>query len=392
MVQLAPAAKLEDARRDTTYEEDLEPQDGVEAQIEFWRRHVRIGVLLYALGALGVLGYALATPSGRNRTPLIAIDVASLVMSLTVFRAAGLRLVATKWRETFFFSWSAATLVFISTAGALDGGTHSTLSYLLVLPLLFGALAYTPRYVTGLALLAVACSAGVGTATPDPQVSATLIFVLATGIAGVLTVAGANNRTKLNQQLVELAAMDSMTGCLAHRAFNRRLAEEVDRARRYGRPFGLVMVDLDNLKSLNDTAGHRAGDDALRGVASGLKAAARASDVVGRLGGDEFAVLLPETEPDDLPAVLDRLRAVTHGAASGTRDSLLVTLSLGSTVWAGPDDDARQMLSRADDALYAAKSAGRGRSVAWEPSIVHLDATGPVLRATTSAIRETHTS
>ena len=128
------------------------------------------------------------------------------------------------------------------------------------------------------------------------------------------------------------------------------------------------MVDLDNLKLLNDTAGHRAGDDALRVVAAGLKSAARASDVVGRLGGDEFAVLLPETDAMHVDTVLERLRSVVYG----TDDSPQVTLSLGSTVWSGPEDSAEGMLSRADDALYAAKNAGRGRSVAWEPSILHL--------------------
>ena len=225
----------------------------------------------------------------------------------------GLRLVTTRWREQFFFAWSVSTVVFIGTAAAIDGGTHSPLSYLLVpFPLMFAALAYSPRYVTWLALLAVACAAAIGSSTPHPQAAATLIMVLATAIAGVLTVGGASNRAQLTSQLVEMAALDSMTGCLRG-AFNRRLSEEVDRARRYGRTFGLVMVDVDNLKRLNDTAGHKAGDEALRSVAFGLRAAARASDVVGRLGGDEFAVLLPETDASDVETVLERLRSVRYG-------------------------------------------------------------------------------
>jgi diguanylate cyclase (GGDEF)-like protein len=168
-----------------------------------------------------------------------------------------------------------------------------------------------------------------------------------------------------------------MTGCLARGAFNRRLAEEVDRARRYRRTFGLVMVDVDNLKRLNDTAGHRAGDEALRAVAVGLRAAARASDVVGRLGGDEFAVLLPETDAYDVETVLGRLRSVSYGEG----EPAPVTLSLGSTVWSGPEDSAEAMFSRADDALYAAKHAGRARSVVWDPSTLHLQSSLPQMES-----------
>ena len=122
----------------TAEDDGVEPQ---EPQAAFWRRHVRIGVSLYALGALGVIVYALATPGGRNRPALLVIDVVSLAASLTVFRWVGLRLVTTRWREQFFFGWSIVTVVFIGSAAALDGGTHSPLSYLLVLPLMFAALA-----------------------------------------------------------------------------------------------------------------------------------------------------------------------------------------------------------------------------------------------------------
>jgi diguanylate cyclase (GGDEF)-like protein len=351
--------------------------DDVEPQAAFWRRHVRIGVSLYAAGAVGVIIYALATPNGPHRQALVAIDLFSLALSLTVFRWVGLRLVTTRWREQFFFAWSVATVVFIGSAAAIDGGTHSPLSYLLVLPLMFAALAYAQRYVIWLALLAVASAAGIGSATPHPQAAATLIMVLATAIAGILTVGGASNRARLNQQLVDMAALDSMTGCLARGAFNRRLAEEVDRARRYRRTFGLVMVDVDNLKRLNDTAGHRAGDEALRAVAVGLRAAARASDVVGRLGGDEFAVLLPETDAYDVETVLGRLRSVSYGEG----EPAPVTLSLGSTVWSGPEDSAEAMFSRADDALYAAKHAGRARSVVWDPSTLHLQSSLPQMES-----------
>jgi diguanylate cyclase (GGDEF)-like protein len=345
--------------------EPLELEAGdADPEAAFWRQHIRIGVALYALGAGGVFAYAAATPDGRNRTALIAIDLATLFMSVTLLRWIGLRLVSTKWREPFFFAWSSGTALFIGTAAALDGGTHSPLSYLLVLPLLFGGLAYQPKLVIGLAGVAVASAVGIGFATPHSQVTGILILVLATAIAGTLTVGGAMNRAKLTQKLVDLAALDSLTGCLSYREFHRRLGEEADRARRYVKIFGLVMVDVDNLKLLNDSGGHHLGDEALRSVSAGLLAAARASDVVGRLGGDEFAVLLPETGPDEVVAVMDRLRAALSEQPSG---GVRATVSVGSTTWNGPFDSPSEMLKRADEAMYAAKRAGRDRSVAWQP-------------------------
>jgi diguanylate cyclase (GGDEF)-like protein len=339
-----------------------------EPQAAFWRRHVRIGVALHTLGALAVLAYAIGLPRSDDRTALLILDIVSLVVSATVTRSVGIRLVTTDKRESFFFFWSASTLAFIAAAAALDGGTHSPLAFLLVLPMLFAGLAYTPGVVAGVAIFAVACAGGVASATNGPRDAMTLTFVLATGIAGALTIGGASNRSKLHGQLLQLATIDSLTSCLSRSAFQRRLLEEVERARRYDRSFALVMVDVDNLKLLNDTSGHGAGDEALQQVSTALMKAARASDVVGRLGGDEFAVLLPETRQADIPAVLDRLSSALHS----DEVDVPTTVSVGSTVWCGPSDSHTEMLLRADEALYAAKSAGRNRSVTWESSIFNL--------------------
>ncbi|MFZ0666328.1 MAG: GGDEF domain-containing protein [Acidimicrobiales bacterium] len=372
-----PATQTTQATHDT--QPDLrfrqpEKKAGVDPEGAFWRRHVRIGVSIFVVGGFAVLAYALTTPNGRNRPALVGIDSACIVLWVAILRPIGLKLVATGYRESFFFVWSTLTAMFIATAAALDGGTHSPLSYLLVLPVLFGGLAYKPKVVIWLVVVDVACAAAAAFATPDRQTSAIAVLVLAVAIAGMLNIGGAFNRERLNQKLVDQAAQDSLTGCLAYRAFHNRLDEEVERAKRYGRSFGLVMVDVDNLKKLNDSAGHSAGDEALLMVSSRLLYAARASDVVGRLGGDEFAVLLPETEASQLDAVVDRLRAELYRFDV----PLPTTLSFGSTVWGGPSDFSQDMLRRADEALYAAKHTGRNRTVAWEPSIVHLRAASGV--------------
>lgn len=365
-VEEVVAQQSQVAAEATTYERQRDQPTKVDPEGAFWRRHVRIGVTLFEVGGFGVLAYAAATPGGRYRPAMIAIDAVAMVVWITVIRTVGLKLVATRWREQFFFCWSTLTAMFIGTAAALDGGTHSPLSYLLVVPILFGGLAYRPKLVVWLVVVAVGVAAGTAFASPDRSASAISILVLSVAIAGMLTIGGAMNRERLNERLIDLAALDSLTGCLAYRAFHDRLDEEFRRADRYGRPFGLLMVDVDNLKKLNDSLGHQAGDEALVRISAALRKAARASDVVGRLGGDEFALLLPETDEQQMPSVLERLCATLESP----QDPLPTTLSFGSTTWRGPTDFTEDMLGRADEALYAAKHAGRNRSVAWEPSIV----------------------
>jgi diguanylate cyclase (GGDEF)-like protein len=335
-----------------------------EPQLAFWRMHVHIGVALYGFGAVSVFLYALATPDHPHRAALEILDLAGLALSVTVLWRLGLRLVATRWRDTFFGAWSAWTILFIAVGAILDGGSRSPLAYLLVLPLLFAGLAYPPGTVGALAATALVAAVAVGASTPHGDPVSTGVMALAMGIAGLLTIAGASNRQRLNRDLVQLATHDGLTGVLTRRAFHHRLQEEIARAERYQRPFGVVMVDLDGMKVLNDTQGHRAGDGALVAMADALVGEVRGTDLVGRLGGDEFAVLLPETTAGEVEPALDRIRdACAAGAAGGT------TASLGASVWNGSGDGAEDILRRADGALYAAKRGGRNRSVAWEPSL-----------------------
>jgi diguanylate cyclase (GGDEF)-like protein len=338
--------------------------EGDELQLAFWRMHVNIGIALYVLGAASVLVYAFVSPHHANRVALVALDLASIVLSLTVFWWLGLRLVGTRWRDAFFAAWSGWTIVFIGVGAALDGGARSPLAYLLVIPLLFAGLAYPPAVVTGLAAGALATSLVVGLVSPHGDGTGTGVMTLAMGIAGILTVAGATNRQHLTRDLVRLATHDGLTAVLTRRAFRQRVYEEIARAQRYGRTFSLVMVDVDGLKRLNDSRGHRSGDEALTAVATALAAEVRGTDLVGRLGGDEFGVLLTETGPGDVAPALERLRSSC--AASGPTGT---TASFGASVWGGPEDTLDALLRRADGALYAAKRAGRNRCVAWEPSL-----------------------
>ncbi len=160
--------------------------------------------------------------------------------------------------------------------------------------------------------------------------------------------------------LAALAWKDQLTGVYNRRYFDRRLAEEWDRAHRYDRPLALIMIDIDHFKKYNDTWGHQKGDEVLRAVAMLLASTCRASDILCRYGGEELVFILPETPAEK--AILmarhccDRV-ADNSARVAGER----VTVSLG--VAGIPPDcaTAAELVSRADRALYRAKEAGRNR-------------------------------
>jgi diguanylate cyclase (GGDEF)-like protein len=152
-----------------------------------------------------------------------------------------------------------------------------------------------------------------------------------------------------------LAATDPLTGCPNRRAFLDRLATGIAAAGR-GRRSVVCLVDLDGFKAVNDRAGHAAGDAVLRAVTAALTGAVRATDTVARLGGDEFAVLAEVSAQFPAEVLAERLRSAV--AAAGAPAG--VTASVG-VARVRPDDDADQLLHRADAAMYRAKTGGGDR-------------------------------
>jgi len=334
-----------------------------------WRRHLFMGIGSFTLGAVLLFGYLVFTPHGPHRALLIAIDAAGAACWLGVFAPIGTRLLQTKWRVPFFFIWSVTTLVLIATAAGLDGGIESPITGLLVLPVLFAALVYPLTTVIALAVVEDIFFVIVAVTGPVASPSRVTMTGVSLCLAGSVAVMAAINRTAqerdrqtLTDRLHKLATRDGLTGCLTYQAFQDALEAEEARARRYGRPFSVAMVDLDSFKEINDAHGHALGDATLRSMAQALLAAARNTDIVGRIGGDEFAVLLPETDTAQAPLVAQRLQS--HARASET--PVGVTVSLGISTWSDRFDNAAEVRRRADQALYSAKHAGRDRLIIWE--------------------------
>jgi len=157
----------------------------------------------------------------------------------------------------------------------------------------------------------------------------------------------------------ELSGTDHLTGVMNRRVFGERVTEEIVRSERYGRPFSLAYMDLDNFKALNDMFGHTAGDRLLRTVATTLKSNLRSSDILARLGGDEFGVLLPETGAVSAASVLRKAQEKV-GEALG-KGECEVTLSIGLLTCEKPPETYDQILKIADTLMYSAKKEGKNR-------------------------------
>jgi diguanylate cyclase (GGDEF)-like protein len=163
----------------------------------------------------------------------------------------------------------------------------------------------------------------------------------------------------------EKAVRDGLTGLYNRREFNRLLRASVSRGDRQGGRFGLVLLDIDHFKKLNDTFGHPAGDAVLRKTAEVLKRALRGGDDAARYGGEEFALVLAGADETGARHMAERVRVsleATETVAEGAR--LKVTASLGVAVWPGDGESDESLLAAADRALYSAKQAGRNRVVA----------------------------
>ncbi|WP_216216891.1 MFS transporter [Amycolatopsis aidingensis] len=179
------------------------------------------------------------------------------------------------------------------------------------------------------------------------------------------------HRSVLIRQLERAATRDSKTGLLNASSWHALARTELERASRHGTTVGVLMIDIDNFRRVNNEHGHLAGDEALRAVGEVLQREVRDDDLCGRFGGEEFVIVLPGVAGTDLVTIADRVRTrvadteitVTQGALPGSADRLKVSVSIGAASFPAAGTSLEEILLAADTGLFAAKDSGRNRVV-----------------------------
>ncbi len=169
-------------------------------------------------------------------------------------------------------------------------------------------------------------------------------------------------RRQLEAELQRLATTDPLTGALNRRQIFELGQQALRRLRQSKQAFGLLMIDIDHFKRINDRHGHPMGDAALQHVVNCLRSGLRQTDLIGRVGGEEFAIMLPMTSTDDALRIAERLRArVAAKPLKQGSTTICMTISIGLATARHTDHTLEQIIARADTQLYRAKESGRNK-------------------------------
>jgi len=172
----------------------------------------------------------------------------------------------------------------------------------------------------------------------------------------------------LFEKIQHQATTDGLTGLINHKTFYEILEKELWRSRRYGGQLSMIMVDIDDLKKINDAHGHRAGDKAIKEISRRIKECIRQIDIAARYGGDEFAIILPNTSLSDATVVAERMvNEVARSPAIWEKEQISLSISVGLGQY-DADSNPEDITSRSDMALYTAKQAGKNRVKVFNPS------------------------
>jgi diguanylate cyclase (GGDEF)-like protein len=204
-------------------------------------------------------------------------------------------------------------------------------------------------------------------AESDPERFADAVERLVDATGAIQAVAVNELVLRRSRELESQAHTDALTGLGNLRLLQRSIGHMLELQKRYGHPFGLLLMDIDGLKRINDAHGHQAGDRLLMQVAMSLRRSIRTVDVAARLGGDEFCVLAPAQEAEAALKLAERLsRAVEEEVA--TPDDPAVSLSIGVVSCPAHGNDAELLIDGADRAMYRAKAAGDSVALGEPPS------------------------
>ncbi len=259
-----------------------------------------------------------------------------------------------------------AMVLFTTALSLLTGGLNSPLVNLFLLPLVVGCIVLGRTVTLGLLLLVFVCFAGVGvwsadlTLTFQAQAIGILMRFAPILLVTYLTILLAENIRSTRRQILDMSERDDLTELYNMRAFTKHLEATHMAAVRHNQAYGIVMIDVDNLKPINDEFGHEAGNRAIQLVGKSISRCIRSSDIAARYGGDEFIIMLPHSDPQASTQAINRIRnSIFATTLKAGRKIVRVTVSSGLASF--PDDgaDPGALLAAADKAMYLDKAFRR---------------------------------
>lgn len=331
---------------------------------EYRRNQIRYGIAFVVITAICFAVTLVSAPQTDWPLYLAGWAVALISVGLALSHPS-------LWLLAPFGALGGAILVRAGTDGLDDG-----IGPLLLIPILAVAV-----YGSRRALIAVAtCMVGAviitqiataeGSVELNPVWRQDLVLAVMATVLGVVIqdlVTRMRKERNLAEErgriIEELALTDPLTGIDNRRGWERAIQRSVGQARRHSQPLSLAMLDLDHFKEYNDTHGHQAGDDFLHKVAQNWEEMTRIEDHIARYGGEEFVLTLPNTNLEGARIIVERLRAALPEPGENPDQS--ITCSAGIAEWDG-SETVREMVGRADKALYEAKNRGRNQTVALE--------------------------
>ena len=259
--------------------------------------------------------------------------------------------------------------VFITWVLLYTGGHESPLNDLYLLVVIVTALTLGKLATLAVMILITGCYLWLGSAVGNVRVwslpygTALLAQVAPMLLVAYITTMLAADIRRAYGHMKLLSETDDLTGVLNMRAFSVVADRLFRQAERYARPFSVLMVDSDSLKTVNDTLGHEAGNRLLKLTVQCIQAQLRQTDLVARYGGDEFVVILPETPCSGAVGVAERIRRSVESSPLATREkSIITTVSVGIACYPNHGGDLDTVLERADQAMYASKAKGKNHA------------------------------
>ncbi len=321
-----------------------------------------------------VLLYQVVFPLDQEVSAALAMAMFFLAAFVLSFHYANFYRTETHWKITIE---TAMMIVFVTWVLAYTGGADSPLRDLYILVIIVAALTLGKIVtLTELGLITgcyiwLAYPLETGDLMTLPYGAKLLAQMAPMLLVGYITsMLSSDIRTAYGysyRQMKRLSETDELTGVMNNRGFTIAAKQVFRQAERYARPFSIMMVDSDSLKTVNDTLGHEAGDRLLRLIVQCIqnelrRSPMRESDIVARYGGDEFVVLLPETPHVGALGVAERIRrGVESSPITSHGQTVTETISIGIASYPNHGVSFESVLEKADQAMYASKAAGKNR-------------------------------